>query len=235
MTMRTMQQRILIADDDLELCRLLTDYLTREGLQVDVVHDGQAVLLALREEAQRPDLLILDVTMPVRDGLSALRELRAQHGLPVIILSARGEPVDRIIGLELGADDYLSKPFLPRELLARVRALLRRSSAPSPEEAVTVDTLRLHPGERRVWIGETELQLTSAEYGLLLALARRAGTIVDKSSLTREALGRPIERFDRSIDVHISRLRRKLMDASDQAPAIETIRSAGYMLARSSA
>lgn len=230
--MRSMTHRILIADDDLELCRLLTDYLSREGLQVDVVHDGQAALEALRDEVNRPELLILDVTMPVRDGLSALRELRAQHGLPVIILSARGEPVDRIVGLELGADDYLSKPFLPRELLARIRALLRRSLAPPLEDALIVDALRLHPGERRAWVGDAELQLTSAEYGLLLALARRAGSIVDKSSLTREALGRDIERYDRSIDVHISRLRRKLMDASEQAPAIETIRGTGYLLAR---
>ncbi|MGH8462150.1 MAG: response regulator [Stenotrophobium sp.] len=227
-----MQNRILIADDDHELCRLLTDYLSREDLLVDTVHDGQAVLLALRDEAHRPDLLILDVTMPALDGLSALRELRAQYSLPVIILSARGEPVDRIVGLELGADDYLSKPFLPRELLARVRALLRRSSATTPDEIVKVDTLRLSPGERRAWIADTELQLTSAEYSLLLALARRAGSIVDKSSLTREALGRAITRYDRSIDVHISRLRRKLMDVSKHAPAIETIRSSGYMLAR---
>lgn len=230
--MHSMQHHILIADDDLELCRLLTDYLSREGLQVDVVHDGQAALQALRDETRRPELLILDVTMPVRDGLSALRELRDKYSLPVIILSARGEPVDRIVGLELGADDYLSKPFLPRELLARIRALLRRSLTPPLEDALSVDNLSLHPGERRAWIGDVELQLTSAEYSLLLALARRAGSIVDKSSLTREALGRDIERFDRSVDVHISRLRRKLMDASEQAPAIETIRGAGYLLAR---
>ncbi|MGH8455650.1 MAG: response regulator, partial [Stenotrophobium sp.] len=221
-TMRSMPQRILIADDDRELCALLTDYLSREDLQVIAVHDGNAVLDALRDDAQRPDLLILDVMMPGRDGLSALRELRPQHSLPVIILSARGEPVDRVVGLELGADDYLSKPFLPRELLARVRALLRRSSV-SLEEPLVVDTLRLHPGERRAWVEDHELQLTSAEYGLLLSLARRAGAIVDKSSLTRDALGRTIERYDRSVDVHISRLRRKLMDASDEAPAIETI------------
>lgn len=221
--------RILIADDDRALCRLLADYLQREGFVVDVAHDGEAALACLRNTAERPDLLILDVMMPGRDGLETLRELRMQHRLPVIMLSARGEPVDKVIGLELGADDYLAKPCLPRELLARVRAQLRRT-APLAVGNVQVGSLELFPGERRAQLGDQELSLTGAEYSLLLALAQRAGELVDKASLTRQALGRELERFDRSIDVHVSRLRHKLAEASAEAPRIESVRGAGYML-----
>lgn len=221
--------RILIADDDRELCRLLADYLQREGFVVDIAHDGEAALAQLRNPAQRPDLLILDVMMPGRDGLDTLRELRMQHRLPVIMLSARGEPVDRVIGLELGADDYLSKPCLPRELLARVRAQLRRQT-PLQSGPVHVGNLVLLPGERRTQVGEQELSLTGAEFLLLLGLAQRAGELVDKSVLTRQALGRELEKFDRSIDVHVSRLRHKLAEASPDAPRIESVRGSGYVL-----
>jgi two-component system, OmpR family, response regulator CpxR len=221
--------RILIADDDRELCNLLADYLRREGLEVATVHDGEAALTHLRDPALRPELLILDVMLPGRDGLDTLRELRFQHRLPVIMLSGRGEPVDRVVGLELGADDYLSKPCLPRELLARVRAQLRRQSLP-PAEDLEVGPLSLQPAERRATVHGHELRLTGAEFSLLLALAQHAGEIVDKATLTRLALGREIERFDRSVDVHVSRLRRKLAEASPQAPAIEAVRGAGYQL-----
>jgi two-component system response regulator CpxR len=221
--------RILIVDDDRALCALLADYLQREGFVVDVAHDGESALAQLRQPALRPDLLILDVMMPGRDGLDTLRELRLQHRLPVIMLSAKGEPVDRVIGLELGADDYLAKPCLPRELLARVRAQLRRN-APATAANLQVGTLRLQPGDRQAFIGEQELVLTGAEFMLLLALAQRAGELVDKASLSRAALGRELERFDRSIDVHVSRLRHKLADASAQAPRIESVRGAGYLL-----
>jgi two-component system response regulator CpxR len=148
------------------------------------------------------------------------------------MLSARGEPVDRVIGLELGADDYLAKPCLPRELLARVRAQLRRGQLPvSTNEALSIGALRLHPGERRVWVGAAELSLTGAEFSLLLALAQQAGQVIDKTVLTRLALGRELERFDRSIDVHVSRLRQKLAGAGDETVRIESIRGAGYLLA----
>ena len=222
-------QRILLADDDRALTDLLAEYLRREGFAVDVAHDGEEALARLSNPALRPDLLILDVMMPGRDGLETLRELRLQHRLPVIMLSARGEPVDRVIGLELGADDYLSKPCLPRELLARVRVQLRRHS-PAVAGAVEVGVLRLLPGERRAYAGEAEVALTGAEFALLLALAQRAGQLVDKATLTRIALGRELERFDRSIDVHVSRLRHKLAEASAQAPRIESVRGAGYVL-----
>lgn len=221
--------RILIADDDRALCRLLADYLQREGFAVEVVHDSDTALARLRHPAQRPDLLILDVMMPGRDGLETLRELRTQYRLPVIMLSARGEPVDRVIGLELGADDYLSKPCLPRELLARVRAQLRRN-APLVSGTVQAGNLQLHPGERRAQVDDQELSLTGAEFLLLLGLAQRAGELVDKAALTRLALGRELERFDRSIDVHVSRLRHKLAQASPTAPRIESVRGSGYVL-----
>lgn len=221
--------RILVVDDDRALCRLLVDYLEREGLEVDLAHDGESALARLQNPATRPDLLILDVMMPGRDGLDTLRELRMQHRLPVIMLSARGEPVDRVIGLELGADDYLAKPFLPRELMARVRAQLRRAS-PLAAGPLQVGNLELLPGERRAQVDGNDLALTGAEFLLLLALAQRVGELVDKATLTRLALGRELEKFDRSIDVHVSRLRHKLGDASPDAPRIESVRGAGYVL-----
>lgn len=223
--------RILIADDDRALCSLLAEYLQCEGFAVDLAHDGETALARLHHAAQRPDLLILDVMMPGRDGLETLRELRRQYRLPVIMLSARGEPVDRVVGLELGADDYLAKPCLPRELLARIRAQLRRN-APGGSAAgvLQVGALHLLPGERRALVGERELSLTGAEFQLLLALAQRAGELVDKAMLTRLALGRELERYDRSIDVHVSRLRHKLAEASSQSPRIDAVRGAGYVL-----
>jgi two-component system response regulator CpxR len=222
--------RILIADDDRALCALLAEYLRREGFAVDLAHDGEAALARLRDPTLRPDLLILDVMMPGRDGLETLRALRASERLPVLMLSARGEPLDRVTGLELGADDYLAKPCLPRELLARIRALLRRAEpAPDPAE-LRVGALRLWPEERRAQVEDQDLALTGAEYQLLLALAERAGELVDKAALTRLALGRELEPYDRSIDVHVSRLRHKLAGASERAPRIDSVRGAGYVL-----
>jgi two-component system response regulator CpxR len=221
--------RILIVDDDRALAELLAEYLQREGFVVDIANDSDAGLAQLHQASTRPDLLILDVMMPGRDGLETLRELRLKYRLPVIMLSAKGEPVDRVIGLELGADDYLTKPCLPRELLARVRAQLRRNT-PATAGTLQVGSLRLEPGERRAYVEQQELSLTGAEFQLLLALAQRAGELVDKATLTRMALGRELERFDRSIDVHVSRLRHKLAEVSPQAPRIDSVRGAGYSL-----
>ena len=221
--------RILIVDDDRALCSLLAEYLQREGFVVDVAHNSETALTQLQNQTTRPDLLILDVMMPGRDGLDTLRELRLQYRLPVIMLSARGEAVDRVIGLELGADDYLAKPCLPRELLARVRAQLRRNT-PVVAGMLQVGTLRLQPAERRAYAQEKELSLTGAEFQLLLALAQRAGELVDKAALTRIALRRELERFDSSVDAHVRRLRHKLLEASAQSPRIESVRGAGYVL-----
>lgn len=221
--------RVLIADDDRALCGLLADYLRHDGFDVDVVNDGDAVLQRVGSRIERPDLVILDVMMPGRDGLATLKELRLRHRLPVIMLSARGEPVDRVIGLELGADDYLAKPFLPRELLARVHARLRRA-APPAAHPLTVGNLQLFPAEFRARVDAADLALTGAEFQLLLELARRAGEVVDKATLTAVALGRRLERFDRSVDVHVSRVRHKLGAASVHAPRIESVRGVGYVL-----
>ena len=221
--------RILLVDDDQALCRLLADYLQREGFVVEIAHDGDAALTHLRNSTERPDLLILDVMMPGRDGLDTLRELRIRHRLPVIMLSARGEPVDRVIGLELGADDYLAKPCLPRELLARVRAQLRRNN-PLKAGTLQVGNLQLFPNERRAQLDARDLTLTGAEFLLLLGLAQHAGELVDKATLTRLTLGRDLGRFDRSIDVHVSRLRHKMTQASPRSPRIESVRGSGYML-----
>lgn len=222
-------QRILIADDDRELCELLAEYLRGEGFEVDCVHDSAAALARLTDADTRPELLILDVMMPGRNGLDALRDLRLQHRLPVIMLSGRGEPLDRVIGLELGADDYLTKPCLPRELLARVRARLRRHTVDNADD-LSVGVLRLSPGERRAFADGNELPLTGAEFLLLFALAQRAGEVIDKAVLARSSLGRELERFDRSIDVHVSRLRHKLKEASSSAPRIESVRGMGYVM-----
>ena len=227
-----MSSRILIADDDRDLADLLADYLRHESYTVETVHDGASALERLASATlPRPDLLILDVMMPGRDGLETLKALRQRHGLPVIMLSARGEPVDRVIGLELGADDYLAKPCLPRELLARVRARLRTpAAAGSSPEPISLGGLHLDLLTRRASLDGRELELTGAEFSLLLALATRPGQVVDKAMLTREGLGREIERFDRAVDVHISRLRRKLAEASPNAPGIDAVRGSGYQL-----
>lgn len=228
-----MTARILIADDDRALAELLADYLRHEAFEVELVHDGGAALDRLGAAAlPRPDLLILDVMMPGLDGIATLKRLRAaSHGLPVIMLSARGEPVDRVIGLELGADDYLAKPCLPRELLARVRARLRAPTTAAPvAEAIAVGPLQLDPMTRRATVDGQALELTGAEFALLVALASRPGQVVDKALLTREGLGRELERFDRAVDVHVSRLRRKLAEASARAPGIDAVRGSGYQL-----
>ncbi|MCX7072643.1 MAG: response regulator transcription factor [Gammaproteobacteria bacterium] len=226
-----MSSRILIADDDRDLADLLADYLRHESYTVETVHDGASALERLASATlPRPDLLILDVMMPGRDGLETLKELRQRHGLPVIMLSARGEPVDRVIGLELGADDYLAKPCLPRELLARVRARLRTPAAAGSPEPISIGGLHLDLLTRRASLDGRELELTGAEFSLLLALGTRLGQVVDKAVLTREGLGREIERFDRAVDVHISRLRRKLAEASPNAPGIDAVRGSGYQL-----
>lgn len=238
-----MNARILIADDDRELCALLVDYLRPEGFEIEAVHEAASALVRLDDPSTRPDLLILDVMMPGMNGLDALRELRRRHPLPVLMLSARGDPVDRVVGLELGADDYLAKPCLPRELLARVKALLRRrgegaGETDSRSEVIVIGALSIHTEQRRALIGTELLKLTGAEFGLLLVLARSRGQTVDKATLAQNGLGRPLERFDRSVDVHLSRLRHKLADASPGArlatPSIEAVRGMGYVLVEAS-
>ncbi len=219
--------RVLIVDDDVELCRLLGERLGSEGFVLEAVHDGRRGLD--RVLSQEHALVILDLMLPGMGGLDVLRRVRTHSPVPVLILTARGEDVDRILGLEIGADDYLPKPFNPRELIARIRAILRRTSHPAaPGGAVTVGDLRLDPAAREAWIAGIPLDLTSVEFALLDALLRDAGRVVTREQLTEGVLGRKLGAFDRVIDVHISNLRKKLSRASAEE-RIKAVRGSGYM------
>ena len=227
---------VLVVDDDVELCELVSEYLTQEGYAVECVHDGTGV--PDRVAAETPDLVILDVMLPGLNGFEVLRRIREQSQTPVIMLTARGEEVDRVVGLELGADDYLAKPFSPRELTARMRAVLRRvhlaaaAGESGRAEALTVGDLHLDLGARTVRVRGEEVRLTGIEFGLLERLVRSAGTIVDRGDLSREVLGRRASTFDRSLDVHLSNLRRKLGLLGDGSERIKTVRGVGYIYVR---
>lgn len=221
--------RVLLVDDDTELCALQTEYLQAEGFEVEAVHDGeQGAALALEGGF---DIVVLDVMMPRTNGIEALRRIRGRSRIPVIMLTARGDDIDRVLGLELGADDYVPKPCTPRELVARIRAILRRSQvAPGPRESqlLSVGELSVRPEQRRAeWQGRL-LELTSTEFNLLEVLARSAGNPVSKNELSEKALGRPLARYDRSIDVHVSNLRAKLGELPDGRSPIQTVRGIGY-------
>ena len=223
-----MKTAVLLADDDTELSGMLAEYLEREGFSVTAVEDGEAAArLAAGGDFQ---IVVLDVMMPRVDGVEALRRIRQTSRVPVIMLTARGDDVDRIIGLELGADDYVAKPCTPRELTARLRAILRRVQ-PQPETSgpLNAGELVLWPEKRRAeWRGRA-IDLTSMEFNVLEVLMRNAGRIVTKKELSEQALGRPLARFDRSIDVHLSSIRQKLGEGS---ALIHTVRGQGYHLAR---
>ena len=223
-----MTAAVLLADDDIELSGMLAEYLERDGFTVTAVHDGESAARLAAGGAYQ--IVVLDVMMPRIDGVEALRRIRQASRVPVIMLTARGDDVDRIIGLELGADDYVAKPCTPRELAARLRAILRRMQ-PHAENAgpLTVSGLALWPEKRRVeWQGRP-IELTSMEFNLLEVLMRNAGRVVSKKDLSEQALGRPLARFERSVDVHLSSIRQKLGDA---AALIRTVRGQGYHLAR---
>ena len=222
---------ILIADDDLELCQLLQEYLQLEGLEVTCVHDGEAaVTTALNHQ---PDLLVLDIMLPRLPGLEALKQIREQSALPVVMLTARGDDMDRILGLELGADDYLPKPCNPRELVARIRAVLRRAQ-PTPatpsNQPLQLEQLLLDPIRRQASYAGEALTLTGTEYELLLMLAQHCGEALTKNQISEQVLRRPLAAYDRSIDVHISNLRKKLVAAGAERELIHNIRGLGYQL-----
>lgn len=226
-------QNILIIDDDLALSELLVEYFSREALEATVAPTGKEGLeLAF---SGRFDLVLLDLILPDVDGLTMLYMLRKQDGPPVLILSGRGDDVSRIVGLEMGADDFLPKPFEPRELVARMRAILRRTSRPkcSAYGELRVGDLRLEPRLRQVWRGEERLSLTQNEFNLLETLMRSAGQVVSKEDLSLAALGRELSPLDRSVDVHISNLRRKLGPQADESERIRTVRGVGYMYVES--
>ena len=221
-----MPPTILIADDDTELCELLREYLGLEGFDVRLAFDGEQALA----ESRRPglDAMVLDIMMPKMNGIDVLRNLRKESELPVIMLTARGDDLDRIIGLELGADDYLAKPANPRELLARIRAILRRSNTQSTVAVLEVGDLVLNQARRELRCDGLLIELTSTEFSILQLLLQRSGEIVEKKDLYLAALGREPVAYDRSIDMHVSNLRRKLGLAKDGTERIETIRGIGY-------
>ncbi|HUX74531.1 MAG TPA: response regulator transcription factor [Steroidobacteraceae bacterium] len=226
------EARVLLVDDDRELCQMLTEYLNAERFEVASVHDGGEALRALR--GREFEIVILDVMLPNVSGFDVLRELGALHATPILMLTARGDDVDRIVGLELGADDYLSKPFNPRELVARIRAILRRVSNRAGR-AGAVDVLEVGPivlnaGMHQVRVAGKLAPLTGAEFRVLELLMRSAGQVISREAMTEQALGRKLVPYDRSIDTHISNLRRKLDLEKSRNPEIKNVRGSGYML-----
>lgn len=229
--------RVLLVDDDAELSELLAEYLRRDGFDVTAVGNGTSAIALVHGHgagndttfATPFDIVVLDVMMPGIDGIEVLRRIRSDNDVPVLMLTARGDDVDRIVGLELGADDYVAKPCTPRELAARLRAILRRArEARDCTIPVIVGPLEIRPAQRRAdWRG-APLALTSTEFDVLATLVRHAGRVVEKTELSQQALGRPLGRFDRSLDVHVSNLRQKLEPRPDGTPWIETVRGRGY-------
>ncbi len=224
--------KVLLIDDDIELVNMFREFLEQDGFQVHVEYDGKAGCMAAL--SGQFSIAILDVMMPRMNGLETLRQIRAQSRLPILMLTAKGDDTDRIVGLELGADDYVTKPCTPRELVARIRAILRRSQAQN-----TIDTaaasfvfgkLELWPMQRRAQWNGGVLELTSTEFNLLEVLIRHAGTPVSKNTLSEQALGRPMAKFDRNIDVHLSSLRHKLGKLDDGRSCVQTVYRVGYQL-----
>lgn len=224
---------VLLIDDDVELVDMLKEYLEREGFAVTGVHDGESgVSEAL---SNRYTIAVLDVMMPRLNGVETLRRIRLESRIPVLMLTAKGDDIDRIVGLELGADDYVPKPCTPRELVARIRAILRRSQhqpAGGSQASLKAGLLTLWPEQRRAeWNGKP-LDLTSTEFNLLEVLVRNAGKTVSKSELSEQGLGRPLARFDRNIDVHLSSIRHKLGPMPDGRSSIQTVYRMGYLLVK---
>jgi two-component system response regulator CpxR len=229
--MSEISYRLLIIDDDVDLSRMLSEYLTPEGIELTSASSGgQGLALA---KSQEFDLIILDVMLPGLSGFDVLKQYRESGGkTPVLMLTARGDDVDRIVGLEMGADDYLPKPFNPRELLARVKAVLRRTVEPEEDSPpfLQVGDLRADLRRREATMGDVPLNLTNAEFVILTALMREPGEVVSRAALTRAALGRQLLPEDRSLDTHISNLRRKINAMENSQSTIRSIRGSGYLL-----
>lgn len=230
------QGSVLLIDDDLELCAMLDSYLSRHGWKVSTAHNGaDGIRSALREA---PGLIVLDGMLPDMDGFDVLRRLRAEGSVPVLLLTARGEEIDRIVGLEMGADDYVGKPFNPRELLARMRAIARRVS-PRDEQSGKADTSEqgfvVDENKREVTFRNRPILLTDIEYRLLTTLLRHVPQIVDREVLTQQAFDRASRPFDRSLDMHVSRLRKKLESLEGFEGNVKSIRNSGYLLVHNGA
>jgi two-component system response regulator CpxR len=224
--------RILVVDDDVELCELLEQYLSSQGFQIDAVHDGSAGVD--RALSGIYSLVVLDVMLPGIRGFEVLRQIRAKSTLPVIMLTAHGDDVDRIVGLEIGADDYLPKPYNPRELAARINAVLRRTAASPAKDVLTpvtilLDDVRLDTRARTARHDTRDVELTSAEFELLAMFFKSPGQVLSRDDLVKSALGRDLEPSDRSLDVHVSNLRKKLGPCPDGTERIRAIRNVGYV------
>lgn len=220
---------ILLVDDDRDLCELLGEYLESEGFSVESVHDGESgAALAVDGEW---DAIILDVMMPGMSGFDVLKRIKPTVTAPVLMLTARGEDTDTVVGLELGADEYVAKPCSPRVLVARLRALLRRGGAEA-SDLIKVGDLELDPGSRSVNVGGETVELTGAEFNLLQLLVNSAGKVVSKEVLASEGLGRPLQAYDRRIETHMAQIRRKLGPLPDGGQRIHTVRGTGYQYAR---
>jgi two-component system phosphate regulon response regulator OmpR len=221
--------RILVVDDDPELRRLLSDYLTDVGFEVDLAGDGEQMRRAIARGM--PDAIVMDLMLPGTDGLALTREVRAASTVPILMLSARGEEIDRVVGLEVGADDYLAKPFSPRELLARLRALLRRAKAPVAQasEGLVFGHYRLDPAARRLLKDGAEVDLSSAEFDLLKVFAERPGRVLSRDVLLDLLKGYEREPFDRTVDIRVGRLRRKIEPDPANPVFIRTVRGEGYL------
>lgn len=217
-------------DDDEKLVDLVSDYLLPHGFEVNAEHDGNAGLDKFQNS--NPDLIILDLMLPGIDGLEICRRIRTESDVPILMLTARGEETDRIVGLEIGADDYLAKPFNPRELLARIKAIMRRScgKSPSPEsnDRLSVGNVVLDPATRQAFVNGEEITLTTAEFDLLAVMLKSAGRVLSRDQLMQQLHGSSWSYFDRSIDVHISRIRQKIEDNPRQPQLLKTIRGVGY-------
>ena len=229
-------KKLLIIDDDVELTQLLGEYLIAEGYRIDAVHNGVKGIEAATSEEY--DLILLDIMLPELSGLEILKRIRAISLIPILMLTAKGDDADRILGLELGADDYVPKPASAREILARVRAILRRIEhhglidAEQSSKAIFIEGLLLDPAKRMATLDAHDLKLTSTEFRFLEILLKNIGSVVSKEILSKEALGRPIQRFDRNIDVHISRIREKLNLIRPSCNWIHTVHRQGYQFVR---
>lgn len=236
--------KILLVDDDVELTNLLAELLSLEDFDIHVVHNGQEALTEL--ELQTYDIILLDIMMPVLNGIETLKQLRQKLTTPVLMLSARDDDIDRVLGLELGADDYLPKPFNDRELVARIKAILRRTAGNSPlatdvitpssqtaeenSKQLSFGGVELHPGRQQAIFEGKDLELTGTEFALLQMLMRNPGQILSRELLSLEILGKRLTPYDRAIDMHISNLRKKLPERNDNLPWFKTLRGRGYLL-----
>lgn len=224
--------KLLLIDDDKELSQLLCEYLTTEGFDVTPAYDGENGLISATQG--QFSAIVLDVMLPIRNGFEVLKTLRKTHHTPVLMLTAKGDTIDRVIGLEIGADDYLPKPCDPRELVARIRAILRRANTNEPAkvklEKINSGLLTLHLGNRNVNWGNADIVLTGTEFSVLEILVRHAGQVISKDEMTEQALNRKLTPYDRSIDVHVSNIRKKLISVGAHKDLIINVRGAGYML-----